>query len=104
MSLIDEAALERRMREIARAESARPEFVHQRIVERVVGIPGRQYLRDARDRRFATAKERRLVIARTADVLEYYGTRIATARPTPSNDANVETIAFARVGARRVAR
>jgi hypothetical protein len=102
MPLIDEAALEARIRQIAREEAARPEFLHQRNVEQIAGIPGRQYLRDAHAKRFPSSKERRLLVARTSDVVAYYALRIATAAAPAANDASAETIALARVGCRRV--
>ncbi len=92
------------VRRIVRDEAAPPTFVHQRIVERITGIPGKQYMRDARNKAFASTKERRLVLARTLDVIAYYEQRIALREHRPSNDHDAEAIAFERVGARRVAR
>jgi hypothetical protein len=95
--------LETRMREIAREEAARPEFVHQRSAEKFVGVSRRQFLRDAHAKHFASTKAGRLIVARTAEVLAHYELRIKTAAAPAANDADAETIAFARVGARRVA-
>jgi hypothetical protein len=104
VTLIDESALDERIREIARQESRRPAFVNQRTVEQVVDLPRRHYLRLARAGGFPTVHERRLVIARTADVLRVFESRMCT---TSANDALVaddaESVALARIGARRVA-
>jgi hypothetical protein len=101
--LVDFDALDARIREIASEVAARPEYVTQRNVKAVVGVEGREFLRLARDEAFPSTKDRRLVIARTVDVLEYYELRLRLARSTPAaNDANAEAIAFSRVGARRV--
>ena len=51
---------------------------------------------------FPSAKERRLVIARTADVVAWLDRRIMHRAGTPANDASIETLSLARVGARRV--
>jgi hypothetical protein len=101
--LIDPAAFDAAVRHIVRAELERPALVHQRDVERIVGIPGRQFLRDAHEGRFPSTKERRLILARTADVVAYYAERIAAAQAPSLNEFDAETIEFARVGARRVA-
>ncbi len=98
-----EKAFEERMREIVRQEAARPEFVHQRTVEAIVGIPRRQYLADARAKCFGSMKEGRLVVARTANVIAYYSARIQIAESqTPANAQDAEARDWGRVGARRV--
>lgn len=89
------------VRRIAREESQRPVFVHQRNVETVIGLPRRDYLAAAKRKAFATAKERRLVIARTSDVVRWFELRLAHRDVKPANDADAESIALARVGARR---
>jgi hypothetical protein len=81
----------------------RPQLVHQRSVEHVVGIPRRQYLADAAARHFPTTKQRRLIVARTADVVGFYEQRIELRDVKPVNDSDPEAIALARVGARRIA-
>ena len=97
------AALEQRMRELAREEAARPALVHQRSVEQWVGLPAREYLRLARAGAFPSTKERRLVVARTEDVLRVFAARLAVAAGQPANAQGDEAATFARVGARRVA-
>ncbi len=92
------------VRRIAREEARRPEFVHQRNVEAVVGVPRRTYLRDARASAFPHTREARLILARTDDVVGFYELRIRVKAAPAANDANAETLEFARVGARRVAR
>jgi hypothetical protein len=84
-------------------DEARPLFVHQRSAERVLGLPGRDFLRGAHAGHFAWTKERRLIIAKTSDVVAWLERRLAYRDTKPANDEDVETIAFARVGARRVA-
>lgn len=80
-----------------------PLFVTQRTVEIVIGIPPRDYLRAARSKSFASTKERRLIIARTSDVVAWLELRLrTTAGAAPANDADPESIALARVRARRV--
>jgi hypothetical protein len=77
--------------------------VHQRNVEAVIGLPRRDYLDAAHSRKFPSTKERRLIVARTVDVLAYFEQRIALRERAAANDADPEAIAFAKVGARRVA-
>jgi hypothetical protein len=81
-------------------DRARPELVHQRNVEAVVGLPARDYLRLARAGAFACVKDRRLVIARTDDVLAVFERRMAV--PGPNDTADAEARALSRVGGRRV--
>jgi hypothetical protein len=102
--VIDLDALDARIRAIARAESVRPAFVNQRNVETVVGLPRRDYLRLGRAGAFPTTKERRLVIARTVDVLAAFELRLQGREQPVANDADAEAIALAKVGARRVSR
>ena len=78
-------------------------YVNQRTVEAIVGLPRRDYLREAAAGSFPTTKVRRLVTARTEDVIAFFEGRMRTARALPANDATPETKALARVGARRVA-
>jgi hypothetical protein len=92
------------VRAIVRDELARPEYVHQRIVEAVCGLPRRDYLRLAREGAWPSTRERRLVLARTADVMAYVERRITLRDVKPSNDHDAEAVEFSRVGARRVAR
>lgn len=82
-ALLNEDALEARIREIARAEAARPALCSQRTAPNVVGIDGREFLRLARAGAFPSTKERRTIVARTSDVLAYFESRLATqAGPT----------------------
>jgi hypothetical protein len=97
--------LDRRMD--ARIEAAivaaqRPIFVHQRSVERVLGLPGEEYLEAARAGEFETWRRKRLTFARTSDVASYLESfpSAKSAVASPANDA--EAVALARVGARRV--
>jgi hypothetical protein len=81
----------------------RPEFVHQRIVQEVTGMPGTDYLDYARAGDFPTWKVRRLVYAKSADVIAFIEAH--PARPNRSNDmSTAEADGLARVGARRVMR
>lgn len=102
MSVIDEKALDERIRRIAREEAMRPAFVHQRNVEAVIGLPRRDFLRLARAAAFPATKERRVVLARTADVLAYVEERIPRRPPARVLPTDDEATALARVGARRV--
>jgi hypothetical protein len=83
-------------------ELARPEYVHQRSVERVVGVPSSAFLAAARAGAFASSKRQRLVYARRVDVVAWLE---ASARPSAANDVATpdEARALARVGARRIA-
>lgn len=90
-----DAAVHRRV-----AEVKRPEFVQQRTVQDVTGMPAVDYLEHGRDGEFPTFKVRRLVFAKTSDVvafIESHRTRSAT-----SDGGNTEAKLLARVGARRV--
>ena len=104
MPLVDESALDRRIREIAEQVAARPVFVTQRNVESICGLPRRDYLRLARANAWPTTRERRLVVSRTTDVLAYVEQRIGLRERVPSNDCDAEAIQFSKVGARRVAK
>jgi hypothetical protein len=97
-----EELIDERVRAIVRTELAPPVFCNQRNVETVAGLPRREFLRLARARAFPTTRERRLVIARTVDVLAYVERQIALREALPQNDADPEALALARVGARRV--
>lgn len=101
-SKLDEA-LDEHVRRVVRDEFERntvPPFVHQRSVEVVCGLPPRFYLALARKRAFPNAKLGRLVVAPTREVLAYVAGRM---RHAPIVDgADVEAMALARVGARRV--
>jgi hypothetical protein len=87
------------------AELARPELVTQRSVERVCGMPSRDYLRHCRGGAWPSWADRRLRYARTADVIAWV-TAHPVGRTQAANDADVEAQAFARSrsGLRRVAR
>jgi hypothetical protein len=98
--MIDVAALDQRIREIVRDE-ARPLYVSQRNSAAVLGIDARAYLSAARSGAFPSTKIRRVVTARTADVVAWLDARIA-ARAMPENVTPIDA-ALARVGARRVA-
>lgn len=102
MPLLDETALAALVREIVRAEIARPEYVSQRTVEAVVGLPRRDYLRLARAGEFSTMRERRLVVARTSDVIAYLERRLTIAAAKPANTEQSSRMAAA--GWRRVSR
>jgi hypothetical protein len=80
------------------AELQRPELVTQRTCEAVIGIPAGDYLRLSRAGAWPTARERRLVVARTADVLAVYALRLE--RRAAANDADPLDAALARVGGR----
>ena len=97
-------SIEDEVKRIARAEAQRPALVSQRTVEAVVGLPRRDYLRLAHLGAFPFVRERRLVVAKTVDVLAWFEQRIAHRDNKPANDADGESITLARVGARRVAR
>ena len=99
-----EELLTERVRAIVREEIAPPAFVNQRTVEAVVGLPHRDFLRLARSKAFPSTRERRLVVARTSDVVAYVERQIAMREARPGNDHDLEAVALARVGARRVAK
>jgi hypothetical protein len=99
LRVLDEADVTR----IVRAELARPELVHQRNVETVIGLPRHDYLRLARAKAWPSTHEKRLVVSRTKDVVAYYESRISLREQKPVNDADPEAVALARVGARRIA-
>ncbi len=93
----------------ARIESAlvaarRPAFVHQRIVEMVTGLPADDFLEHGRDGAFTTWKVRRLVFARTDDVIAFIEAHPVTSHAANDSTPDVESQVLARVGARRVAR
>ena len=79
---------------------ARPAFVSQRTVMAVVGVPPRDYMRLAREGAFPVVKEKRIVLAKTADVVALFEGRL-TKRAAPANDADELDAALARVGGRR---
>jgi hypothetical protein len=85
MPLIDEDELARLVRETVHREIARPLLISQRNVEQVIGLPRRDYLRLARAGEFPSCRERRLVLARTADVLAVFEKRIAVQSTRPAN-------------------
>jgi hypothetical protein len=98
--VIDLDALDRRIDERI-AAGARPLFVSQRNCLAVVGLEPRDYLHHARGGAFPTTKERRLVVAKMADVVAWLEARIERST-RPANVTPIEG-ALARVGARRVA-
>lgn len=99
MGALDDA-LDERIRQVLREELQRPRpaLVTQRTVTEIVGIPRWRYMRAAREKRFPAYVERRLVIARTKDVIAYYEGRIEASTATKADEAST----LARVGARRV--
>jgi hypothetical protein len=99
LQVLDEADVRRIMRE----ERARPEYVTQRNVEAVIGLPRRAYLRAIHAGHFAHTRQGRLAVARTVDVISFFELRLRAAVAPVANDAGPEAIALARVGARRVA-
>jgi hypothetical protein len=101
--VIDLAALDARIKAVIRAELARPVYVSQRSVESVVGLSRRDYLRLSRCRAWPSTRERRLVVARTVDVLAYVERSIAIRASSADNDSP-EDVVLARVGARRISR
>lgn len=86
-------------------ELQRPQLVHQRTVEAVVGLPRRDFLRLARAGAFPSTHERRLVIARAADVIAAFERRMPRieCRVADETAKTGESAALARVGARRIA-
>jgi hypothetical protein len=99
-----EVAAERAVMRLA-AELTRPELVSQRTVLAVVGLPAIDFLEDARAGRFASRKVRRLVFARTVDVLawiERHPVAPSTAAAKVAGDE--EARVFSKYGARRVGR
>jgi hypothetical protein len=85
--------------EAAAERLARPTFVSQRTVLAVVGLPARDFLRGARAGAFASSKARRLILARTDDVVAYVDAHHVEPHVAPANDFDA---ALARIGARRV--
>lgn len=63
--------LEARMRELVHEELGRPEYVTQRTVQAVTGMPSRDYLRHCRDGAWPVRSDRRLRYAKTAVVLAW---------------------------------
>jgi hypothetical protein len=106
VGIINEAELEALMRKVAH-EEARPILVNQRTVLAVVGLPAGAFLTAARAGAFQSSKLRRLVFAKTADVVAYVEAHPVTPRikqvAVASGD-DEEARLLARVGARRVAR
>ena len=105
MSIIDDAALDQRIREVARQEAERPAMVNQRTVEAIVGLPRGLYLELARERAFPATKVQRLVVARTVDVLTYFEGRLRARGPGVARASRQERDAearLARAGFRRV--
>jgi hypothetical protein len=104
VSLFDEEALRRLIRAIAREEAARPEHVTQRTVLAVVGLPAIDFLEDARAGAFPSWKVRRLVFAKTVDVVAYLKSHPTKPRDVAAgNGKDAEAAIFAKYGARRVA-
>ena len=85
------------------AELRRPELVSQRTVAAVVGLPAADFLRLSRAGAWPSTKERRLVVARTADVLAIFTLRLAQ-RAAVNDAADPLDAALARVGGRRAPR
>jgi hypothetical protein len=90
-SLIDER-IEARARELAR-----PLLCHQRNCEAIAGVPSREFLRLARDGAFPTAKEKRLVVAKTADVLAYFEMRMRAPSQAPAPNASSRSRSVRRI-------
>lgn len=86
------------------ARLARPLYVTQRTSLAIVGLPPRDFLRLALEGRFPSTKEKRLVLARTEDVVRYVDAHRREVRP--ANDYGEEQddldASLAKVGARRV--
>lgn len=100
--MIDLAALDARIAAIVEKCTQRPEYVSQRTVLAVVGIEPRDYLHHARNGAFPSAKVRRVVLARTTDVIAWLDGRVRRARVKPAKALSPRDAALARVGARRV--
>jgi hypothetical protein len=83
------------------AELGRPALVCQRTVERVVGMPGRDYLRHCRAGDWPSFADRRLRYSRTTEVLGW----IEAQRSRRVADAPVSgEFLRGRSGVRRIAR
>jgi hypothetical protein len=82
------------------AELRRPVFVNQRTIENVVGMAAVDFLEHARLGAFPSWKERRVVYARTADVVAF----IEAHPVVPKTETETgEAAVLAMVGARRLA-
>jgi hypothetical protein len=89
------------------AELQRPEFVTQRTVLAVVGMTKRHYLDHVRAGDWPSWADGQLRYSSTADVVAWLHAHPVTVRSlasVASNDTDAEARAFARVGARRVAK
>jgi hypothetical protein len=85
------------------AELSRPVLATQRTIERIVGMPQREFLRLARAGAFESWKVRRCVYARVADVIAFVERHPVRPRALATNVADdALDAALARVGARRV--
>jgi hypothetical protein len=100
-SIVDVDALQELVRALVRDEVARPLLVNQRTVASIVGLDAREYLRLARAGAFPSTRERRLIVARTSDVVCVFESRMRT---LAANDSGAEASTFARSrsGLRRV--
>ena len=78
---------------------ARPELVTQRTVERVLSMPGRDYLDHCRKGHWPSWGDRRLRYSKTSDVVDYI-----TSHPVAraANDGSGEALVLGRVRAQRV--
>jgi hypothetical protein len=79
---------------------ARPEYVTQRSVERVLAMPPRDYLRHVRAGDWPSWVDRRLRYSKTSDVVAWIE---AHPGARESADVDSEARALASVGLRRVA-
>jgi hypothetical protein len=97
-------ALAADVRAIARDEAGLPSHVSQRTVERWTSLPSRDYLAAAREAAFPSSKIKRLVVAKTVDVVAWIESKhrpLASSSIESDEDAALDE-ALASVGARRV--
>ena len=86
--------------EIARDVAGLPALLSQRTCERWASVPAADFLDAARDGAFPSSKVKRIVYAKTADVVAWIEGHRRTA---PANDAGDEMAeCLAAAGARRV--
>ena len=89
--------------EVARriAELQRPEYVTQRTVAAICGMPARDYLRHCRLGHWPVTADRRLRLSRTADVLAWIEGHPVQVRAA-NDSSEAELFAKSRSGLRRV--
>jgi hypothetical protein len=92
-------ALEVGTERVAKTVTAPPVLLSQRTSERWTSLPGRDFLAAARAVAFPSFKLRRLVMAKTSDVVSWIESHRVQ---RVANDADEWGTALARAGARRV--